>query len=58
MLGDETYQAEWGNTIDRVTEFAQETGVAFEGRYNETVWFPMARNAVTHYMEVRPFGVG
>ncbi|CAM9090697.1 unnamed protein product [Laminaria digitata] len=51
MLGDETYQAEWGNTIDRVTEFAQETGVAFEGRYNETVWFPMARNAVTHYME-------
>lgn len=53
MLDDGANQSEWSKTIARVTEFAQETTVGFEARYNETVWFPVARNALSHYMEVR-----
>lgn len=49
-LDDET---EWSNNIARIAGFANETAVGFEAQYNETVWFPMARDAISRYMEVR-----
>lgn len=52
MLGDETNETEWSKNIARLTEFAHETVVGFDAQYNETVWFPMARNVMSHYMEV------
>lgn len=53
MLDDETNKTEWSKHIARLTHFAQETALGLELRYNDTVWFPVARNALKHYMEVR-----
>lgn len=30
----------------------QETALGLESRYNETFWFPLARDAVSSYLEV------
>lgn len=53
MLDDENNKAEWNQIMARLTDFAQETARGLESRYNETVWFPAAYNAVMQYMEVR-----
>lgn len=52
-LADDANKTEWNKHIARLTGFAQETALGFASRYNETVWFPVARNAATYYMEVR-----
>lgn len=53
MVGGESSETEWGKNIARVTEFAQEQAGEFASQYNETDWFPVARDALSHYMEVR-----
>lgn len=53
MVDGESNETEWSKNIARVTEFAQETADGFASQYNETAWFPVARNAISHYMEVR-----
>lgn len=53
MADEESSETEWGKNIARVTEFAQEKAGGFASQYNETAWFPVARDAITHFMEVR-----
>lgn len=43
---------EWSKNIVRITELAQDTAGSFSSQYNETAWFPVARNTFSHYMEV------
>lgn len=45
-------ESEWGKSIVRVTEFAQDTASGFAAQYNETAWFPVAQNAISNYFEV------
>lgn len=47
--GDDT---EWGKNVVRITEFAQQTAGSFASQYNETAWFPVARDTFYRYMEV------
>ncbi|CAM9742949.1 unnamed protein product [Sphacelaria rigidula] len=51
MLDDENNKAEWNQIMARLTDFAQETARGLGSRYNGTVWFPAAYNAVMQYME-------
>lgn len=53
LVDGESNQTEWGKNVARVTEFAQEKAAVFALQYNETVWFPVARDAISHYVEVR-----
>lgn len=53
LVDDESSETEWGKNMARVTEFAQEKAGELASQYNETDWFPVARDALSHYMEVR-----
>eukprot|EP00752_Nemacystus_decipiens_P012877 g11399.t1 len=46
--GDDT---EWGKSVVRITQFTQETAKSFASQYNETAWFPVARDTFSRYME-------
>lgn len=52
MLDGENDETEWSENIARAAEFVQEKAAGFASQYNETVWYPMARDAISNYMEV------
>lgn len=52
MLDGENNETEWAENIARAAEFIQEKAGDFASQYNETVWYPMARDAISNYMEV------
>eukprot|EP00903_Cladosiphon_okamuranus_P017637 g16245.t2 len=47
----ETDNAEWSKNVVRIRNFAQETAGSFASQYNETAWFPVARDTFSRYME-------
>lgn len=52
MVSSEGNDNEWSKNIVRITDFAQETAGSFASQYNETAWFPVARDTFSRYMEV------
>lgn len=52
MVDSEGDGTEWSKNIVRITGFAQETAGSFASQYNETAWFPVARDTFSRYMEV------
>ncbi|CAM9257720.1 unnamed protein product [Scytosiphon promiscuus] len=51
MLDGENDGNEWSENVARAAEFIQEKAGGFVSQYNETVWYPMARDAIFNYME-------
>lgn len=52
MVDSEEDDTKWGKNIVRITQLAQETAGSFASQYNETAWFPVARDTFSRYMEV------
>lgn len=52
MVDSEADDTEWSKNVVRITEFAQETAGSFASQYNETAWFPVARETFSRFMEV------
>lgn len=54
MVDSEGNDTEWSKNIVRITDFAQDSAGSFASQYNETAWFPVARDVLSRYMEVWP----
>ncbi|CAM9187912.1 unnamed protein product [Hapterophycus canaliculatus] len=51
MFDGENGETEWSENIARAADFVQEKADGLASQYNETFWYPMARDAVSNYME-------
>lgn len=43
----------WSKHMPNLMELARETAIGLESRYNSTFWYPLARDTVAYYIEVR-----